>query len=70
MSLIKWEPLREIEGMFDRYTRALGLPSKLGQEFVATGDWTPSVDISETDKEFLIKAEIIIFVSIISLILI
>ncbi len=58
MALIKWEPLREIEDMFDRYTRAMGWPSDRGQELMATGDWSPRVDISETDNEFLIKAEI------------
>jgi HSP20 family protein len=58
MALIKWEPLREMEDMFDRYTRAMGWPANRGQELVATGDWTPRVDISETDKEFVVKAEI------------
>lgn len=58
MALIKWEPMREIEDLFDRYTRAMGWPANRGQEMVATGDWTPRVDISETDNEFTIKAEI------------
>ena len=54
MALMKWEPLREIEDMFDRYTRAMSWPSRA----VTAGEWTPRVDISETDKEFVIKAEI------------
>lgn len=58
MALIKWEPLREIEDMFDRYTKAMGWPVSRGQELINTGDWTPRVDISETDNEFMIKAEI------------
>ncbi|MGL4604906.1 MAG: Hsp20/alpha crystallin family protein [Iodobacter sp.] len=58
MALIKWEPLREIEDMFDRYTKAMSWPSTRSQELVTTSDWTPRVDISETDHEFLIKAEI------------
>jgi len=58
MSLIKWEPLREIEDVFDRYTRARGWPSNRSQELMTTGDWFPRVDISETDNEFVIKAEI------------
>lgn len=58
MSLIKWEPLREIEDMFDRYTRAMGWPSNRGQELISTGDWSPRVDITESDGEFVIKAEI------------
>lgn len=58
MALIKWEPLHEIEDMFDRYTRAMGWPSNRGQELITTGDWSPRVDISETDDEFVVKAEI------------
>lgn len=61
MAIVKWEPLREIEDMFDRYTRAMGSmgwPAQRGQELITTGDWTPRVDISETDKEFAIKAEL------------
>ena len=61
MAIVKWEPMREIEDMFDRYTRAMGSmgwPLQRGQELVKTADWTPRVDISETDKEFAIKAEI------------
>ncbi len=58
MTLIKWEPLREIEDMFDRYTRAMGWPSGRGQELITTGDWCPRVDISETENEFVVKAEV------------
>ncbi len=48
----------EIEDMFDRYTRAMGWHANQGHELVTSGDWSPRVDISETDKEFVIKAEI------------
>jgi len=58
MALVKWEPLREIDDMFDRYMRAMSWPANRGQELIATGDWSPRVDISETDSEFQIKAEI------------
>lgn len=58
MSLIKWDPWREIEDMFDRYNRAVGWPKSGSQKVMATGDWSPRVDIVENDKEFVIKAEI------------
>jgi len=58
MALIKWDPLREIEDMFDRYSRSVGSRSDRGQGLLTTGDWSPLVDISETDTEFVIKAEI------------
>ena len=57
MALVKWEPWREMEDMVDRYTQAVGRP-RSGQDVVATGDWAPRVNIAETDKAFVIKAEI------------
>lgn len=57
MALVKWDPWREIEDMFDRYTRAVDRP--LSRELaISEGGWAPRVDIAETDKEFLIKAEL------------
>jgi HSP20 family protein len=58
MSMMKWDPWRDMEEMFDRYSKSLGWPKSGSQELVAGSDWTPRVDISETDKEFHIKAEI------------
>jgi HSP20 family protein len=58
MSLVRWDPWREMEDMFDRYTRAVGWPRGGGQEVLASGDWSPRVDIAETDAEFVIKAEL------------
>ena len=58
MQLTRWDPFREMEDMFDRYSRALSRPRRGSQEVMATGDWAPRVDIAETDKEFSIKAEI------------
>ena len=60
MALVRWDPWRELEDMFDRYTRAraAGQPPTGSQEVLETGDWSPRVDIVETDKAFVIKAEI------------
>ena len=59
MQLTKRDPFREMEDMFDRYTRAGGWPRRESQELMASGDWAPRVDITETDQEFTIKAEIV-----------
>jgi HSP20 family protein len=59
MNLVRWSPFSEIEGLFDPM-----LPStfaKLQRLAVGNGkklDWAPSADISETDKEYLIRAEL------------
>lgn len=58
MAIEKWYPLWEIQDMFDRYTRAGGVPRGGGQELAPTGDWAPRVDIAETEKAFVIKAEV------------
>jgi HSP20 family protein len=47
-----------MEDLLGRYARALSIPRRGSQEVMETGDWAPRVDIAETDKEFLIKAEI------------
>lgn len=56
MNITRWEPFREIEDMFRQYspffTRAL---RRNGEDGVG---WTPAADITETDKEYLIKAEL------------
>ena len=60
MAIVKFDPWREIEDMFDRYTRAVGWPRKFRQsgELVASPDWSPRVDITETPQAFTLKAEI------------
>jgi len=59
MALVKWDPWREIEDMFDRYTRAMGMRrTGGGGEIAAVADWSPQVDIAEGPDEFTIKAEI------------
>ena len=62
MTLIRWNPLREMEDVFDRYNRSLGrVPAargESGQENLTIADWVPSVDISETEEEFRIKVEL------------
>jgi HSP20 family protein len=60
MQLTKWDPFREMDDVFDRYAKALTnwQRSRGNQEVMATGDWTPRVDIAETEKEFSIKVEI------------
>lgn len=58
MALVKWEPMREMEQLFDRLTRSFG-PLSLGvSETVSPEDWSPRVDVAETDGEFEVKAEL------------
>jgi|SRR5581483_224142 len=58
----RWDPFREMEELGERINRMLSrLPLRLGRgdrESLTLVDWTPAVDISETDSEYLIKAEV------------
>ena len=62
MTLTRWNPLREMDDLFDRFNRSFGrLPALRGegsQETMTLADWAPSVDVSETDNEYLIKVEL------------
>lgn len=61
MNLIKWNPFSELEDISNRLNHIFGRPAAsltTGQEAMKVADWAPSVDISETDEAYLIKAEI------------
>ncbi len=44
---------REMDRLFDRFSEAWPL-----RGFSETGRWMPSVDVSETDKELVVRAEL------------
>ena len=55
MNMTVWNPFREMENMFERYSHASGrgLDTDLG-----IVDWTPTVDIEESDNFYLIRADV------------
>jgi len=59
MSLIRWEPFTGSNELFARMPSLFG---RLPRAFEFNGqqpvEWTPSVDISETDAEYLIRADL------------
>jgi len=57
MNITRWEPFREMENMLRDYTPFFGraLSRRTDDDF---GNWRPLADITETDKEYLIKAEL------------
>ncbi|OQW56742.1 MAG: heat-shock protein Hsp20 [Proteobacteria bacterium HN_bin10] len=61
MNLARWDPFRELEDMSHRLNRLLAgkdVKSQDGTDTMVRADWVPPVDISETDQEFQIKAEL------------
>lgn len=56
INIVRWEPFREFEDMFRQHSPFFARP--LRREGGDMIEWSPVADISETDKEFLIKAEL------------
>lgn len=56
MSITRWEPLREVEDMFRHYSPSLARALRRMEGDGAK--WRPLADVSETDREYLIKAEL------------
>jgi len=60
MSLIRWDPFSDVDTMFGRLVPSnIANWTRLGVEGNGRKlDWAPSADISETDKEYVIRAEL------------
>jgi HSP20 family protein len=61
-ALTRWDPFRELEDMQQRLSSFLGRRPQRGdtggKESITVAEWAPLVDITEDDKEYLIKAEL------------
>jgi HSP20 family protein len=59
MSLIKWQPFGELDDAFNRLMPGFfSRPARFGVENSGNYTWAPSADISETEQEYLIRAEL------------
>lgn len=54
-----WDPFAEFDSLADRFTRWAGLARGNGErEAMALADWAPSVNISETETSYRVRAEL------------
>lgn len=54
-----WDPLKEFEAVSNRFNRWFGAGWPFGdKESLALADWAPAVNISETETEYRIRAEL------------
>jgi len=59
MSLVRWDPFANLEDMFARMPGLIGRwPRWVENDGSASIEWSPSVDISETESEYLLKAQL------------
>ncbi len=59
MQLTRWNPFREMDEFLYQFNRSVGRPTRgEGRQEIAVADWAPTVDISETETEYVIQAEL------------
>jgi len=57
----RWNPFKDLEEMEQRLSTYLGRPAgrtEAGKEAMTVAEWSPLVDITEDDKEYVIKADL------------
>jgi HSP20 family protein len=59
MTVVKWEPFRDLMAMQDRMTRLIDETlSRIWKEEVTRGVWSPPVDILERGNEVVLKIDL------------
>lgn len=58
MSMVRWDPFASLDDMFARMQGLPGRWPRLTSGGETPAEWSPSVDISETDGEYLLKAQL------------
>jgi HSP20 family protein len=57
MAMLRWEPFREMQDTLRRFSPFL-LPDSGARDDASPRSWVPLANISETEKEYLIKCEL------------
>lgn len=59
--VVRWDPFKELEDMERRLSVWVGRPLRRREgekEALTVAEWSPLVDIEESEKEYLLKAEL------------
>ena len=58
MNLVRFDPFRELEEMSSRLNTMFARPNGRRDEGESFAAWTPAMDVEETDREYLVKADL------------
>src|SRR5512146_1658021 len=58
MNVVRWDPFANMDEMFARMPSLLGRWPRWAGNGEGAAEWSPTVDISETDTEYLLKAQL------------
>jgi HSP20 family protein len=58
MAIVRWDPFRELASLSEKLDKYLEGTEESWPKSLRGGDWSPAVDIQETDKALVITAEV------------
>src|SRR5579863_8024473 len=61
MNIVSWDPMLDVDQLFSRPLGGLLMgrwPRSLMKSEVGEAVWTPTLDVSETDAEYLVRADL------------
>jgi HSP20 family protein len=58
MAMLRWEPFREMENALRRFTPLYMPDNGVARDETAARNWIPLANISETEKEYLLRVEL------------
>jgi HSP20 family protein len=58
MNMVRWDPFRELESFSNRLNRFFNQPTPGSSDDATFADWSPAVDFEESDREYLVKADV------------
>lgn len=58
MTIVRWDPFRELVSLSNRLDRVLSEAPRFGRDTESYGNWIPPVDIFEKNDELVLRAEL------------
>jgi HSP20 family protein len=58
MAVMRWDPFQETDDLFNQFFRTFAARPAAGSESARVETWRPAATISETEDEYLIRAEL------------
>ena len=58
MKITRWDPVRDLESLSNRLNQVFGQSAARPDEAPVFADWTPLMDVEETEAEYLVKTDL------------
>jgi len=55
---VRWDPFKDLESFSSRLNQLLGPPAQNRHDDMMFADWSPALDVEETDQEYVLKTDL------------